>query len=105
MTLELIFQWMDLLRYRKMNWINLDFCHIGFEFGTYKGTYLEFACVLLGVGFYFEWAHKPSRKAWADEMNARVAEVKAHPERLIPMSEVLADIESELLNNSSEEGA
>ncbi len=30
-------------------------CHIGFEAGTYIGSYIELTVVILGVGFYVKW--------------------------------------------------
>lgn len=52
-------------------------CHIGFEAGTYVGSYIELTVVILGVGFYIRW-HPPTegRKAFMDQMHEAMANVR-----------------------------
>lgn len=69
-------QWPELFKFRKWNWINFDFCHIMLEAGTYKGTYFEFTFVILGIGFYVEVCDKTTRSVFLAEMDQRIAEAK-----------------------------
>lgn len=72
-----VFQWPDLLFFWKNNWSNFAVADVSFEYGTYRGTYLEFRVVLLGLGFAGEIAARQEREAWDDEMDERVSEAKA----------------------------
>lgn len=71
-----VFQWPDLLFFWKNNWSNFAIADVSFEYGTYKGTYLEFRVVFLGLGITGEIASRKERKAWADDINEEVAEAK-----------------------------
>ena len=59
-----VFQWPDILKLGKWNWVNFDFFDIGFEVDTFKGTHLEFKFVILGIGFFSDGNDKATLEKW-----------------------------------------
>lgn len=72
-----IWEWRYVL---KCKTLNVDFCHVGLEAGTYKGTYVELTVVILGAGFYVEWYDRLTRSVFSAEMEQTMAEVKSQLE-------------------------
>jgi len=52
LAIDWYFQWMEWPLISRYNWLNFDFCHIGFEYTKYhrRGEW-EFVFIILGVGF------------------------------------------------------
>lgn len=61
----------DLVFFWKQNWANFSVFDLSFEYGTYKGRYLEIRFVVLGLGFDAEIAHTSQRDDWAAEMESK----------------------------------
>lgn len=74
--IQLIFQWHEPWCFWRWNWVNFDFCHLGFEAGRCEGTYIEIIVVILGVGAMIEWHDRQTRVRWLAQMDQRVAEAK-----------------------------
>ncbi len=56
------FQWPEIFKFRKWNWVNFDFCNISFEVSWWEGKSFEGVFIILGVGFYLNWYNQ----AWHD---------------------------------------
>ena len=47
-------QWREVWQFRSWNWINFDLLSLSFEWGQYKGVYLEVRFAILGLVFQWE---------------------------------------------------
>lgn len=53
-----IFQWNDLLRAKKLNWVNFSIIDVSFEFGLHESKYAEFTIIIAGIGVFVEIYNK-----------------------------------------------
>jgi hypothetical protein len=74
-------QWPDLYR-RGLNWRNFALIAVEFEWGKYKGRYVEGRIALLGLVFTFEWEHRCGRAAFMADLEQRKAEALEHLRRM-----------------------
>ena len=56
------FQWPEIFKFRRWNWINFDFVNVNVEYSWFEGKSFECVFILLGVGFYLQWYNQ----AWHD---------------------------------------
>jgi hypothetical protein len=56
-----------------MNWRNFSVIRCDFEYGTYKGCYLEVVLGLLGFTIGFEFTGARARAAWQADMDQKIA--------------------------------
>jgi len=56
------FQWPEIFKFRKWNWVNFDFCNVNCEYSWWNGKSFECVFIILGVGFYLQWYNQ----AWHD---------------------------------------
>ena len=59
-----VFQWSEIFKFRRWNWINFDFCNVNFEVSWYNGKSFECVFIILGLGFYLGWDDKATRDRW-----------------------------------------
>lgn len=64
MNLAFYNQWPNLFRFKSFNWIDFSILNVTFEYGTYKGTYLEITVMVMGLGINIEFVDRASRAAW-----------------------------------------
>lgn len=58
------FQWPEIFKFGKWNWVNFDFCNVSLEYTWFKGKHFECVFIILGVGFYLQWDDKVTRARW-----------------------------------------
>lgn len=58
------FQWPEIFKFGRWNWVNFDFCNVNFEVNWFKGKHFECVFIILGLGFYLGWDDKATRDRW-----------------------------------------
>ncbi len=61
-----VFQWVEIFKFSKWNWINFDFCNVGAEISWFRGKSFEGVFILFGVGFHLDWYDQATRKRWKE---------------------------------------
>ena len=66
------FQWPEIFKFRKWNWVNFDFINVNFEYCWFNGKSFELVFIILGLGFYLNWYNQ----AWHDHAKSLVKNMK-----------------------------
>ncbi len=69
------FQWPEIFKFGKWNWVNFDFCNVGLEFSWFRGKSFEGVFILFGVGFYLNWYDKASRDRFERQLGMSFEEL------------------------------
>jgi hypothetical protein len=87
MSLEFWHDW----NFVNVNWVNFTVIDLAGEINFMDGTG-EIEIALLGLHLRLQWiSNREANAAFIAEMNRRMEEAKAHPEMLVPLSEVFKE--------------
>lgn len=69
------FQWHEIFKVGKWNWVNFDLCNISLEVAWFKGKSFDVVFILFGVGFYLNWYDKASRDRFERQLGMSFKEL------------------------------